>query len=185
MPSPFISRTDLSAFLDENVGGNDFALACIDAACDACRAVTEQTFNLVEDDSVVLDGMGTDALLLPERPVVEVGEVSQYNSSAATWLEVDAATYALNDQGCLVLLSAGAKWSKGRQNFSVTYTHGYAPEDFPRDVRMVALSLAARTFQQGVAEYESIGQYSVRYAAAGSTLTVGEKLILRKYRQAK
>lgn len=184
-PSPFISRKDLGDFLREDVTSDDFALACVDAACDACRTIAEQAFNLEEDDYVVLDGSGTDALLLPELPVGEVSQVLKYDPSAVSWDEVDETTYSLTDQGCLVLLGKGAKWAKGRQNFGITYSHGYAAEDLPRDVRMVALSLAARTYKQGVAEYESLGQYSVRYAAAGNTLTAGEKIILRKYKQAK
>jgi hypothetical protein len=48
-------------------------------------------------------------------------------------------------------------WPSGRQNITVTYDHGYADADLPRDVRMVALSVASRIAVQGVALEESVG----------------------------
>jgi hypothetical protein len=65
----------------------------------------------------------------------------------------------------------------------VTYDHGYADADLPRDVRMVALSLASRLIVQGPALQERRGDDSVTYAVANTDLTNGERLILHKYRR--
>jgi hypothetical protein len=73
-------------------------------------------------------------------------------------------------------------WPAGRQNVRVTYEYGYATVDFPRDVRAVALSIAARLMVQGVAKSETVGETSITYASASTDLTNGEKAILAKYR---
>jgi hypothetical protein len=70
----------------------------------------------------------------------------------------------------------------GRQNVTVTYDHGYLDADLPRDVRMVALSVASRIAVQGVAVEESIGAVSIKYAAPALELTPNELRVLRKYR---
>ena len=65
----------------------------------------------------------------------------------------------------------------------VTYDHGYADADLPRDVRMVALSLASRLIVQGVAVKERVGDNPMDYAGPATDLTAGEQAILRKYRR--
>jgi hypothetical protein len=66
---------------------------------------------------------------------------------------------------------------------TITYQHGYAAVDLPRDVRMVALSVASRYVVQGVAKRESQGDLSIDYATAAGDLTANELRILRKYRR--
>jgi hypothetical protein len=178
MPDPFISQQDLSDYLGRDVTADAGALAVVDAACDVCRDVAEQSFNRVIGGTVTLDGSGTDALLLPELPVSRAGTVL-VNGTAVT-------DYTLNGNGILLRGSAGSDprpvWPSGRQNVTVTYDHGYADADIPRSVRMVALSLAARLIVQGVAKSETIGETSISYAVAASDLTNGELRILRKHR---
>jgi len=189
MANPFISREDLGDYLGQDLSASDKALIAVDAACDICRTLAEQTFNEVIDETIVLDGTGTDALLLPESPVIDVTAVTENDEA----LVVDD-DYKLNGSGVLlrspVVYEGGwgdqwvrRVWSLGRQNIEVTYSHGYAATDLPRDVRMVALSLADRIFTQGNVSFESLGAYSVRYTnGAALDLTVGERAILRKYR---
>lgn len=191
MPTPFISRQDLTDYLGRDVTTDDGALACVDAACDFCRDVAEQTFN--EDTSTIyLDGTGTDALLLPELPVNSIGTVTVSDqSSPPTWTTAGAADYTLNDNGVLLATDTegtslfGTTWPAGRQNILVTYDHGYANADLPRSIRMVALSLAARLLVQGPSKAETMGDVSVTYAAEATALMPTERLILRKYRRAK
>lgn len=188
MPSPFISREDLTDYLGRDVSDDYGALIAADAACDMVRALTEQSFNR-GTSTVVLDGTGTDALPLPELPVNSAGTV-EVSGTAVT-------DYVLKDNGLLIRKypTSGVVdywtetelpevvWPAGRQNIEVTYVHGYADDDLPRDVRMVALSIASRLIVQGVAQQESLGEASVRYAVASTDLTAGEKAILRKYRR--
>jgi hypothetical protein len=178
MPDPFITREDLTDYLGRDVTEDPGALIAIDAACDTVRTVAEQSFNQATT-TYTLDGTGTDALLLPDLPV-----------SAAGTVVVDSGTiteYTLNGNGVLYRGTAGCYprpvWPAGRQNVVVTADHGYATDDLPRDVRMVALSIAARLAVQGVALEESVGDVRVKYATSATDLTNGEARILRKYRR--
>lgn len=182
---PFISREDLGDWIGQDLTSDDGALIAVDAACDMVRTIAEQTFNEVTDDQIVLDGSGTDALLLPERPVTEITSVTVDTTT------LDTTDYVLRSDGVLLRKPSSTcwpwtwapVWRAGRQNILVTYSHGYTADLFPRDVRMVALEIAGRLFKQtsGVT-FEALGQYQVRYAGAASDVTKGEAMILRKYR---
>lgn len=181
MPDPFISRTDLSDMLGRDVTDDAGALAALDAACDLCRTFAERDFNQATSTEI-LDGTGTDALLLTQLPVSAAGTVL-VDGTAVT-------DYTLNDNGILFRGSVSASgavytastWPAGRQNVRVTYDHGYAEVDLPRDVRMVALQVAMRIIVQGVAVEENIGAVSVKYAGPALDLSPTEKLVLHKYR---
>jgi hypothetical protein len=170
------------------VTADDGALIAVDAACDIVRTVSGQTFNQTIGGTIYLDGTGTDCVLLPELPVTAAGTVT-VNGTAIT-------DYTLGDNGCLFRGTVGLSdpywpddvpfprvWPAGRRNVRVTYDHGYADADLPRDVRMVALSLASRLIVQGPALQERRGDDSVTYAVANTDLTNGERLILHKYRR--
>lgn len=179
----FITTQDVVDYLgrgDTTDAGLTIAVA---SACDIVRSLTGQDFDLVPHDVVVLDGTGTDCLLLPQLPVSSIDSVFLEDVD-------DAITdYALRDDGCLIRIlddtsTVGfAKWPEGRQNVTVTYNHGFANDAVPNDVMMVALMVASRLAVQGPLKSESIGQVSATYAVAATDLTEGEKLILRKYRR--
>jgi hypothetical protein len=178
MPDPFISADDLSDYLGRDVTGDDGTVIALDAACDLVRTMAEQPFNEATT-TFTLDGTGTDAILLPYLPVSAVGTVT---------VDGEAVTdYTLNGNGILFRGSAGCDprptWPSGRQNVVVTADHGYASADLPRDVRIVALQVAARLIVQGVTVEEAQGAERVRYAGPALDLTKGEQMILRKYRQ--
>lgn len=190
MADPFISRQDLTDYLGRDVTADDGALIALDAACDTVRTMAEQTFNRTVGGTAVLDGTGTDSLLLPELPVTAAGTVL-VNGTA-----VD--DYVLNGNGVLFrrgpLSGVGTAtwdsdvvfprtWPAGRQNITVTYDHGYEDADLPRDIRMVALSLASRLIVQGVAVEETNGDVRMKYAGPAFDLTGTEKIVLRKYRR--
>ena len=198
--SPFISVTELGDYLGRDLSSDAAATVAVDAACDVCRTTAGQSFIHVTNDRVTLDGPGTDALLLPEVPVISVSSVSVGGAPITD--------YALGENGVLLRRSYTAftstptsgfvawdptdptitavsslVWPKGRQNISVTYTHGFT--DFPNDLRMVALAIASRFIIQGPALSESLGTQSIRYGVNSTDLTSGEKMILRRYKQAR
>jgi hypothetical protein len=189
VPAPFISRDDLSDYLGRNVSADDGALIAVDAACDTVRTVAEQDFNQAVS-TITLDGTGTDALLLPQLPVNTAGTVVVSGGTVTDYV-VDV------NRGVLVrkvadptvidwdtdISPTAVRWPAGRQNVVVTYNHGYADADLPRDVRMVALSLASRLIVQGVATEERVGDVSMKYAGAAFDLSATEQAILRKYRR--
>jgi len=185
MPDPFISTTDLVNYLGRGGTADPGMVIAVDAACDTCRTIAEQSFN-AGTSTITLDGTGTDALMLPEAPVNAAGTVLVAGGTITD--------YVLNGNGILFRKATDTdvdycdsvralKWPAGRQNVVVTYDHGYADTDIPRDVRMVALSIAARLVVQGPMVQESVGEVSVRYGVNSTDLTNGEMRILRKYRQ--
>lgn len=179
MPDPFISQADLVDYLGRGGTADPGMLIAIDAACDIVRDVAERDFN-AGTATISLDGMGTDALPLPNRylPITSAGTVT-VDGTAET-------EFMLTSNGVLLRGTAGADprpvWPEGRQNVSVTVTYGYASADIPRSVRMVALAAATRIAVQGAASEESVGDVRVKYATASTDLTNGERRILQKYR---
>lgn len=186
MATPFISRQDLTDYLGREVGTDDGALIAIDSACAVVRSLTEQDFSSATS-TVSLDGTGSDVLYLPQRPVSAAGTVV-VNGTTVT-------DYTVTDDGALIRTSEDAPtystwsstyqpsayWPEGRQNVSVTYTHGSGT--VPSDVRMVALHIAHRMVTQGGAISEQVGDVRKTYAASATDLTKGEQAILRKYRR--
>jgi hypothetical protein len=187
VPDPIVSRQDLSDYLGKNVTNDAGALAAVDAASDMVRTLAEQTFN-AGTSTITVDGTGTDAIVLPELPVSNVGTVQLLDSAGGTTAVTD---FALKDNGVLLRqrgsvaedLTAPPAWPIGRQNVRLTYVHGYGTADLPRDVRMVALSIASRLIVQGVASFEQMGNQQIRYGTNATDFTNGEKAILAKYRQ--
>ena len=183
MPDPFITTTDVVNYLGRGGTADPGIIIATDAACDICRDVAGQTFN-AGTSTILLDGTGTDALLLPELPVSAAGTVLVAGGTVTD--------YVLNGNGILFRKQTGTdvdytdmitplRWPTGRQNIQVTYSHGYASADLPRSVRMVALAVAARLVVQGPALQETVGESSVRYAVASTDLTDGERRILRRH----
>jgi len=176
LPDPFIDQQDLTDYLGRDVTADAGALIALDAACDTCRVIAEQDFNAVTA-TVSLDGNDGDALVLPAFPVTAAGTVL-VNGGTIT-------DYMLSDNGLLLRGTAGVDprptWPGGRQNVTVTYEHGYT--EVPRDVRMVALSIASRYIVQGVASREQQGDMQIDYATAAGDVTKNEDRILKKYRR--
>lgn len=180
--APFITEQDLSDRLGRDVTGDPGATSAVDAACQICRTLSEQDFN-AGTATVALDGSGTDALLLPHRPVGTVAQVTVNGAAVVDWVA--------SAQGVLFRGTAGERgdsapvWPTGRQNVRVTYQHGYDTLDVPADVREVALNLAMRAVAQGVAGAETVGDVTVSYSVAADDLTDNELRILGKYRTAR
>lgn len=185
MPNPFITTGDLVDYLGRGTATDPGMLIAVDAACDIVRTFAEQSFN-AGTSTVALDGTGTDALILRERPVTAAGTVTVAGGTVTD--------FVLGPDGLLFRKASGTDvdytnsvqtlvWPEGRQNIEVTYEHGYADDDLPRDVRMVALALASRIVVQGVVAEEQVGEVRVKYATAATDLTNGEQAILRKYKR--
>jgi hypothetical protein len=174
--APFITVQDVSDLLGRDLTTDDGATIAIEAACDICRTESGQLFTTLTE-TITLDGTGTDAILLPERPANTAGTVLVNGTAEAN--------YRLNGNGVLLRGTAGSDprpvWPAGRQNITVTYSHGYGT--VPADVRMVALQSASRMVIQGAATEEQIGDVRVKYAAPAADLTPGELRILGRYRQ--
>ena len=181
MTAPFISVTDLAAALHRTIDPDDALgeMAC-DAASQVVRDYCRQHINLVTDDEVLLDGTDTDAIMLPELPIVEVGPVLVEGTALTT----DEWTLGDPNVGILYRTPATSKWTLGRSNVEVTYTHGWSvstPTGVPSSLRIVALYVAMRIWDQGIVNTEGVGGYSASYS--DSLITPMEKRIIDHYRQ--
>lgn len=179
MTDPFVTLQDLEDYLGRDLSDSPGGTAAVEMACDVCRDVSEQMFTM-GTTTEVLDGTGSDVLLLPERPVNTVGTV-MVNGAAVTDFE-------FTPNGLLFRGTAGSdprpSWPAGRQNVRVTYAHGYDTLEVPGAVRQVALDLAARRLIQGPgATSESLQGIAVSYGTRASELSTNELRILGRYRR--
>jgi hypothetical protein len=178
MPTPFIDAQDISDLLGRDVTADPGAIMAIDSACDMIRAITEQDFNR-GTATITLDGTGTDALLLPQRPLNSAGSVLVDGAAEPNFMYTEQGLLLRGTLGC----NPRPTWPRGRQNVTVTYDHGY--DEVPRDVRMVAVQIAMRLVVQGVAQSETIGDATMNYGMAADDLTRNEERILAGYLNAR
>jgi hypothetical protein len=146
---------DLETFL-----GTSFTDAQLDRAELVLEAasglfVTYADGQVIEEveETVRLDGNGTQVLLLPQLPVTAVESV-EVDGEALT--EDDH--FRWSEKG--ILQRVCGRWPDLLGVVSVTYTHGY-PE-VPQDVKLAVLRAAARTMRNPAgAGTETVGAYTV------------------------
>lgn len=181
--TPFISRADLGDFLHRagELDDDDLALVAVDSACEELRRLTGQNFNEGET-TVLLDGSNTRSLILPQAPVSEIASVKVNDEL------VDAGDYVVTDGGVLrrvkvngtALSSWSTGWPWGAMNVEVAYSHGF--DEVPRDLRMLALTLAGRIYEQGIVKQETVGGSTSTFSVDGPLdLTRTEERIVRRY----
>lgn len=192
---PFIDIGDLYAYLRLpalGVGDTDpLATIALDSACYQVRGFIHQTINVVTDDVIMIDSWGIDTIILPESPVISISDVQLVALPVSVTDDIapgvntvlDPDSYLVDyDRGSLVLRS-GAVWPDDRGGVMVTYTHGW--NIIPTDIRIVALTAAARIYDQGLAKAETVGNTRLNYSASESLgFSNREKDILVKYRRA-
>jgi len=185
-----------AATLEPFIGVDELRAALADAELDAAqaawlcewgsasvRAEVGQTINVVENDTVTVDGTGSWLVLLPELEVRDVAVVAVHGVD----LEEDGFEWSSN--GCLWrlggargLLSGRARWPSRPRSIQVTYTHGWeSPSPQWDAARHVALEAATRTFRNpGMLQSERIGDYSRAWVPTGgrAQLTEMEKRAL-------
>jgi hypothetical protein len=183
---PFINIDDLYAYLRLPALGvnetDDLSTIALDSACYTIRGFLHQTINLVTDDTIAIDADGSARIMLPEAPVVSVssvGTLSTYTDFTVT--AYDTTQYLVDyDKGAIEF--RGAYFPNRVGAVQVTYTHGW--EVIPTDIRIVALTLAARIYDQGLAKAETIGNTRLVYSHDESLgLSPREKDMLVKYRR--
>lgn len=198
MAIPFISSTDLENYLGYTVDP-DKALIALDASCDNIRKTVEQDLDFVADDEVTLDGTGQDYLLLPEMPIYSVSSVIQHHPFSSDIALAEGTDWVLDkEDGTLksaflsVYTSPRSQFTLGRQNYTVTYSHGYVTDssvpglpadvqEWPSSLRLVALQLATRIYEQGIVASETVGSVSASYSVVeGILVSAGERDILEK-----
>lgn len=199
---PFITTTQLGAFLRQDLTGDLLAEMAVDIACQEIRDACGQVLSAVVDDVAVLDGPGTDALILPEQPVTGVASVLLNTTGSGDQVEILPTSYVVNlRRGAVYVRGTMGSWLRGRGLYTVTYSHGYgnplasgSGDDptpgsgdadwptFPKTLVKLAILVAARFIQQGIVKAEAVNGVTVTYSSDDTTLTPGELDIIAKYR---
>lgn len=189
-PAPFIDTEDLNLYLRKASTGN-LGVIAVDSACQIVRDYIKQQVNYVEDDEILVSGDGTDCLFLPELPVWDVLSVHESDEDGANETELDGGPdFVLGDGG--LLWRRGGDWPDGKMNIRVTYTHGWSPtppgsgDDFeavPPTLRMIALQVAARIYEQGLSSSLQVDEFTEEFLSdTGAALNASEKATLDRYR---
>lgn len=196
----FCTVEDVSALLMLEIDDNDEISACmraIDEVTEAIKNYCHQEIEQVDDDEITIDGHGGTRIFLPELPVTEVSAVEEDGV-----LLTAGTDYKLGQYG--ILYRVNGYWSKGVQNYTITYTHGL--ETIPDDLKGVCVRAASRIYQAGLRAKSqngvigvanmALGDYQVGYASesgggvsegvmgvsAARMLLLSEKDILNRYR---
>lgn len=129
----FADVDDLAVLLGETFDATRTAQGelALELASTAIRAWTGQIIDLVEDDTIVVDGVWDADLVLPQRPVIEVTELNVDGTADTDWELVGSS-----------LRRTTGGWGGPAVSVEVTYTHGN--ESVPAAVRSVCLQAAAR-----------------------------------------
>lgn len=182
----------------------------------AVQAATRQRIEMVTDDAVILDGKGTPVVLLPEVPILGVTSVQLPDGVGGWADPMDPSGYTWSDHGALRRRATDVPvgpvgpgrpaWSRSSWVWSdrttwprhtdawcwpeqlggmlVIYDHGFPT--IPPDLRVVALSIAARAYASPDGRpisQETIGGSTVQYAGMGTSgASAMEELIMRQYR---
>ena len=93
----FVDVIDLAGYLGADAADlgwlGEFAVR---TAEEAVKGVLDQQLGYAEDDTVLMNGSGTSALLLPQLPVIDVSDVTESGSSLTE--ETD---YVVGEHGIL------------------------------------------------------------------------------------
>ena len=173
----FASVELLSAYLMEDIDPEDLmANIALASATEAIRQYCDQFLSLVVDDDTIIDGSGSDTVLLPEFPVIDVDTVVDLNTD----VEMEAPADYVFEAAAGMLVRRNGVWPIERLSISVKYTHGYSR--IPPDIQMVCVAIAARAVAQDGAEHEGTGTFNETYAGQPGTITKDERRILDRYR---
>lgn len=133
---PFAAPSDLVAYVGELVT-LDRAAALLTQASEIIRGLARQQIDMVTDDVVILDPIGS-VVLLPELPVVavtalEVRDGADWSPYPDRWVWSASGT---------IRAAPSRLWPTEPQSVRVTNSHGYDP--IPGDLAAVCLTLAVR-----------------------------------------
>lgn len=128
--------------------------AALDAACEDIRDYTHQTLSPVANETIVVDGTGTQWLLLPQAPVTAVASIT-IDKNLDTELVVTDATWRSDGT-----VYRKCMWPCGASNITFVYSHGYAT--MPSNLVRVACELARVALYPSTPGFrsETIGGYS-------------------------
>lgn len=192
---PLTTPTELALFLMRPLTTAEDAAAelLIELATGIIRSEAGQYLTFVADDEVLLEGGYAGELELPEWPVVDVTAVGIEGTT------LDAAAYRWDERRLIRRYglpsvnigegpgdSTSGYWGGRGATIAVTYSHGYADDAIPSDLKLLALSMVKRALLNPTeVKQESLGAHSATFMAdaAGVFLDGDEVRIARRYRK--
>lgn len=193
MPSPPLPETNTAPIGDltgyELIYGDvpdDQEAAVEQAILDASsivRALASLTITLVEDETVTMDGSGTNLLLLPEWPVTDVHAV-MIRELDGSETDVPEDEYDWSETKGILQRRHYRPWPYRFQSVTLTYTHGWTTP--PADIVRVVYNMVARALAAGDGrdvKSKTLGQASVTYVDVGRVgLTSWEEAVIQRIR---
>jgi hypothetical protein len=195
------TRAELAGYLEVEVADLNATKAdlMLELASNLVRDELDQRIDLVDDDVAELLGRGTNIILLPEVPVLDVTAVTiigegTVDDDVLDGVDTDAPEWRLErgyDGRVGILRRLCGCWPHGRI-IRVVYSHGYelggsgsggaSTTEVPGAIRLSVLRSAARGYvnPEGITQ-ESIGRYAVTYQTAGLVLTATDRAALARY----
>jgi hypothetical protein len=174
MPNPLATVSDLEAYLNKEFADETIAEFALDIASDLVRNYVGHSISKILNDTVVLDGSGTQILMLPAAPIngIDIIEIDGEILSNTK--------YKWSKKG-YVIRTDGLLWPSNPGSIEIIYNHGY--DTIPNAIVGIVCSLAGRiTEGQSGIKQESIGSYSVTYADPTPYLRANEMAGLDNYR---
>jgi hypothetical protein len=156
MAEPYLAPPAELATLTKKPADSPSLLLALDRASERFRQAVGHPVHLVEDDEIVLDGDGSNLLLLPAAPFTDI-EVSVDG--------VVVEDYVANRRGGI--LRRLGRWPDGLGNISVVYTHGYTI--IPGGIRDAVLEQAELTLIKAGVQQESAGGQSITWGLQATT----------------
>lgn len=176
--SAFATASELGARLGITLTDDeeDRAAILLALASGLIRRATRQTITLVTDDVLTIRGLYSNRITLPQRPVIEVTDITQNSVALA-----DGSWYLDGDELVRGNAVSGfwhggwSYWGCPADTFVITYTHGYA--DPPDEVKATVLEMVTRVWvNPAVTTRETNGSSDVMYAPTnGMLLTDAER----------
>lgn len=161
----------------------DTALKYIETYCD--RIFDEDEYE------EIMDGTGTNALVLANRPVTDITSIYVYDEEILEREDNQSEGYYYKNLASGIIFNT-FPWARCRGCITVSYTAGYDDETMPADLKFAACEVASFFYntkaKAGILS-ESLGSYSYRLAtgldAMGGELaipSINVRIILDKYK---
>ena len=173
----FAARLGITLTTDEGAR----ATTLLELASALIQSETEQTIELVTDDTLTMPSVYDERIRLPQRPVSSITSVSidgtDIPQSGAWYLDGDElvrANWRLLLQQHFAAYN-GVGWLGPLRTIEIVYTHGYTT--IPATVKIVCMEMAVRAWvNPGAVARESVGNVmtvydNMRFSPSGMLMT--------------
>ncbi|MBD3403521.1 hypothetical protein GF420_11540 [candidate division GN15 bacterium] len=160
--------------------------ALIDAVSAHIESYCDRKFQAASGLSEVFDGDGTEEYWTANWPITDTPTISYWDGTQ--WIEATSSLYprAMDADIGRIYFTQGDTFFKGKNNWRVVYSYGYAVASVPADLKQATYELVHRLYlraqgKQGIAS-ETHGDVNVSYSLGKMPDNV-KQLLDRKYKR--